>query len=93
MENNIVILNWILNRNAILENRFEKVNWDQTSSNLNAIELLENNYDRIVWSHLSSNPNAIHILEQNTRISDNVKSFWRANEDFPTEIGIIEIKQ
>jgi hypothetical protein len=81
------------NPNAIhiLKKNNKRINWDQLSSNSNAIELLENNYDRIVWSHLSSNPNAIHILEQSTQISNNVKQFWRANENFPTDSRVEEL--
>ena len=42
-----------------------KINWDDLSSNPNAIQLLEKNPDKIYWSWLSRNPNAIKLLEQN----------------------------
>jgi len=41
------------------------IDWDELSSNPNAIHILEQNMDEIDWDELSANPNAIHLLEQN----------------------------
>ena len=42
-----------------------KINWDNLSLNINAIELLKNNQDKINWDNLSLNINAMNILKNN----------------------------
>src|SRR5207248_1632321 len=42
----------------------QKIDWDELSSNPNAIYLLEKNLDKINWGYLSLNPNAIYLLEK-----------------------------
>ena len=51
----------------MLQQNPEKIEWDNLSSNPNAIHLLEQNPEKIDWIILSENPNAIHLLEQNLK--------------------------
>ena len=63
----------------------QKVNWQNLSSNPNAIPILEQNLDKVSWFRLSSNPNAIHLLEQNL---DKVDWCWLSTN--PNAIHILE---
>ena len=47
-----------------VSNNFDKIDWENLSSNPNAIHLLEQNHDEIDWGSLSLNPSAIHLLEK-----------------------------
>ena len=42
-----------------------KMDWDNLSSNPNAIELLKENQDKINWENLSKNSNEINLLKEN----------------------------
>ena len=42
-----------------------KLNWNELSRNINAIELLKSNPDKIDWELLSMNKNAIELLKEN----------------------------
>ena len=55
---------FLILRNFIKENK-DKIDWEQLSTNPNAIELLKENKDKINWISLSMNPNAIEILKKN----------------------------
>ena len=48
-----------------MENNQDKINWNQLSSNSNAIELLKENKNKINWYLLSENTNAIELLKEN----------------------------
>ena len=63
----------------------EKLNWDELSSNPNAIHILEKNLDKVDWHWLSSNPNAIHIIENNLDKVD-----WGMLSTNPNAIYILE---
>ena len=43
----------------------DKLNWENLSLNINAIELLKDNSHKIDWGVLSSNINAIDLLKDN----------------------------
>ena len=63
----------------------DKVNWNELSSNPNAIPILEKNLDKVDWWMLSGNPNAIPILEKNLDKVD-----WRMLSKNPNAIPILE---
>jgi hypothetical protein len=43
-------------RNSFIEENYDKIDWDNLSSNPNAIHLLEENPHKIDWFKVSSNP-------------------------------------
>lgn len=49
----------------LLEKNLVKINWDELSCNIDAIDILEKNINNINWDKLSSNYNAIDILKNN----------------------------
>ena len=66
----------------------DKLDWDELSSNENAINLLEQNQDKIIWSSLSFNENAIELLEQNQDKID-----WRFLSTNKNAIKLLEKNQ
>ncbi len=65
-----------------------KLDWQQLSSNPNAIDLLEKNQDKIYWFMLLQNPNAIHLLEKNKN-----KINWNYLSLNPNAIDLLEKNQ
>jgi hypothetical protein len=63
----------------LLEKYPDRINWDNLSTNPNAIRILEQNSDKINWWHLSKNPNAIHLFAQLDRekMREQCKEFAR----------------
>ena len=61
------------------------IDWDDLSSNPNAVHILEKNLDKVDWDCLSGNPNAIHILEKNIDKVD-----WDCLSGNPNAVHILE---
>lgn len=73
----------------MLEENYEKIDWDQLSANPSAIHLLEKNPHKINIWYLVYNPAAIHLIEKNLHKlgTESVRSGLSAN---PNAIHLLE---